>query len=92
MKSLLSASIIATTLVLASCSTTVPVRAKFPAVPPELLKKCEDLKQIEPGKNSITDMLKTVVENYQLYYQCGERVEGWQEWYDAQKKIYEAVK
>ena len=79
-------------VLLTACSTTVPVKAKFPPVPAELMKKCEELKQIEPGKNSITDMLKTVVANYQLYYQCGERVEGWQEWYDAQKKIHDAIK
>jgi hypothetical protein len=37
-------------------------------------------------------MLKTVVENYTLYYQCSTKVEGWQEWYSEQKKIFDEVK
>jgi hypothetical protein len=27
-----------------------------------------------------------------LYYQCSAKVDGWNEWYQQQKKIYEAVK
>jgi len=76
---------------LASCSTTVPVVAKFPDAPPELLKRCEELKQVESGKNSITDVLRVVVENYTLYYQCSNRVEGWHEWHKVQKEIFDSV-
>lgn len=80
-------------LLLAGCSTTVPVAPKFPNATPELMKKCEDLKKIEGDKVSITDMLKVVVHNYSLYYECSTKVEGWQEWYTEQKKIHdEAVK
>jgi hypothetical protein len=50
------------------------------------------LKPIEPAdKVPITDMLKTVVENYVTYYNCAIKVEGWQEWYTEQKKIFESV-
>jgi hypothetical protein len=76
---------------LASCAHTVPVVAKFPDAPPELLKQCDDLKQMEAGKTSIIDLLRTVVENYQLYYACGNRVEGWQDWHKKQKEIFENV-
>lgn len=78
-------------LVISGCSTTVPVTAKFPPAPPELLKQCEDLKQIEPGKTAITDMLKVVVDNYVLYYKCSNRVEGWIDWHIEQKKIFDEV-
>lgn len=77
--------------VLIGC-TTVPVKQKFPSTVPELMKKCQDLQKIEDGKNSIADMLKTVVNNYALYYECSNRVEGWHEWYETQKKIFESVK
>ena len=79
-------------LLVAGCSTTVPVTQKFPNATPELMKKCEDLKKIEGDKVSITDLLKVVVHNYSLYYECSTKVEGWQEWYDTQKKIYESIK
>jgi hypothetical protein len=71
----------------------VPVKRNFPEAVPELMKKCEDLKTIPAGdKVAITDMLKTVVENYQLYYICSSKVDGWQDWYIEQKKIFDEVK
>jgi PBP1b-binding outer membrane lipoprotein LpoB len=77
-------------LLLAGCaSTPVPVTKKFPNATPELMKKCEDLKKIEGDKVSITDMLKVVVHNYSLYYECSTKVDGWQEWYAEQKKIHD---
>ena len=79
-------------LLLAGCSTPVPVAPKFPNAAPELMKKCEDLKKIEGDKVAITEMLKVVVHNYSLYYECSTKVDGWQEWYNAQKKIYESAK
>jgi len=80
-------------LALVGCaSTVVPVQQKFPNATPELMKKCESLKQIEGDKVAITDMLKVVVHNYSLYYECSTKVEGWQDWYNEQKKIYESAK
>lgn len=76
-------------ILLAGCSTTVPVQKKFPNATPELMKKCESLKKIEGDKVAITDMLKVIVHNYSLYYECSTKVDGWQEWYTEQKKIHE---
>jgi hypothetical protein len=76
-------------LFLAGCSTTVTVQKKFPNATPELMKKCESLKKIEGDKVAITDMLKVIVHNYSLYYECSTKVDGWQEWYSEQKKIHE---
>lgn len=70
----------------------VPVVPKFPEAMPELLKKCEELKTIEGDKIPITDLLKTVVYNYTLYYQCSAKVDGWQNWYELQKNIHNSIK
>lgn len=78
-------------LLLAGCTTTVAVRSSFPSVAPELMKQCESLKQIEGDTVSITDMLKVVVHNYTLYYECSTKVDGWQEWYNEQQKIHDAT-
>ena len=79
-------------LLLAGCSTTtVPVKQKFPNAIPELMKKCEDLKKIEGDKVAITEMMKVVVHNYSLYWECSAKVDGWQDWYNAQKKIYDEI-
>lgn len=70
----------------------VPVKPKWPDAVPELQQKCPDLTTIEGDKVAITDLLKTVVKNYQLYYECSLKNEGWNKWYEEQKKIYESVK
>jgi len=79
-------------LLLAGCTTTVPVKQKFPNATPELMKKCENLKKIEGDKVAITEMLKVIVYNYSLYYECSTKVDGWQDWYNEQKKIFDNVK
>ena len=70
----------------------MPVTPRFPEAPAALKEKCESLRKIEGDTVAITEMLKVVVHNYALYYECSTRVEGWQEWYETQKKIYESVK
>ena len=82
-------------VILSGCSLfrqPVPVVPKFPEATPELLKKCEELRKVEGDQVLITELLRAVVYNYSLYYQCSAKVEGWQEWYETQKKIYENIK
>jgi hypothetical protein len=79
-------------VIVAGCSTTVPVKQKFPNATPELMKKCESLRKVEGDKVAITEMLKVIVHNYSLYYECSTKVDGWQDWYNEQKKIFENVK
>ena len=80
------------TTLLVACSTPVPVKPKFPEAPQVLKDKCEQLRKIDGDRVAITEMLKVVIHNYTLYYECSTKVEGWQERYDTQKKIYESVK
>jgi hypothetical protein len=75
---------------LTGCSTLVPVKRNFPDVPQALNEDCKEL-QLMAG-NSITDLLRTVVENYRLHYECSNKVEGWQDWYKEQKRIFDRVK
>lgn len=78
-------------LVLTGCVTPVPVKMKFPQVPESFLKPCEDLKKL--GKDvKLSDVAKTVTENYTLYHECSLKNDAWGEWYQKQKKIFEEVK
>ena len=70
----------------------VPIVPKFPDPVPKLMEKCKDLIQIEGNQIPITDFLKTIVQNYTLYYECSSKVDGWQDWYEKQKKIYDKAK
>jgi hypothetical protein len=76
---------------LSACSTAVPVKQKFPEAPVSIAEKCENLMKIEGDKVSITDMLKVIVKNYSMYYECSAKVEGWNEWYTEQKKIFDSI-
>lgn len=80
------------TLLLAGCASVVPVKQKFPEAPAVLKEKCEQLKQVQGSNVSITDLLKIVVYNYTLYHECSTKVEGWQEWYNEQERIFKNVK
>jgi hypothetical protein len=81
-------------VLLAGCSVSTPVKRNFPDAVPALQEKCPGLSTIEStGKEvTITDMLKTVVKNYGSYYECANKVDGWNEWYNTQRKIFESVK
>ena len=70
----------------------LPAKPKFPEPIPELTQPCPDLKQIEGDKVAITDLLKAVVQNYNLYYQCSLKNDGWNDWYNKQKEIYDKIK
>ena len=75
-------------VLLSGCATVTPVKQEFPVAPSILLERCPDLMQIDDGKNSLRDMLKVVIQNYALYYQCAEKTHGWQDWYTEQKRIF----
>lgn len=82
-------------ILLSSCAMfqkTVPVKRNFPDAPKVLQEKCNDLKTIQGDKVSITDMLKVVVDNYRMHYECSMKVDGWQEWHTEQKKIFDSIK
>jgi hypothetical protein len=80
--------IILSAFILTGCSTAVPVTAKFPEVPEILTTKCPPLKQLKDD-SKLSEISKTVVENYTSYYECAVIVEHWNEWYQIQKNIYE---
>jgi len=81
------------TLLLAGCGSLkqlVPVKPPpFPEAVKELTDPCPDLKKIEGNQVAIIDLLKVVVENYTMYYQCSLKNDGWNDWYKTQRDIYE---
>ena len=79
-------------LLLAGCSTTVPVKRNFPSVPKELTTPCPELKEVPDGTTKLSDVLLVVTENYAQYHECRLTTEAWIEWYTEQKKIFEEVK
>ena len=88
-------SLLLLTILLSGCAMfqkSVPVKPKWPDAVTELKEKCPDLITVEGNNVAITDLLKAVVKNYQLYYECSLKNEGWNQWYEEQKRIYESIK
>jgi hypothetical protein len=78
-------------ILITGCSTTVPVKAKFPEVPDRLLVSCPQLEKV-PEAPKLSEVAKTVSNNYTTYYECAVKHDGFVEWYQIQKRIYESVK
>jgi hypothetical protein len=76
---------------LTGCSTVVPVKAKFPDVPERLMIKCPQLEKVSETP-TLSDVAKTVTNNYTKYYECATKHDGFVEWYNIQKNIFESIK
>jgi hypothetical protein len=79
-------------LIIITGCTTVPGVSKFPQAPDVMMERCPKLKTIDGTAVSIIDFTKTVSENYTTYYECAIKHDGWIEWYESQKRIYEKIK
>ena len=78
-------------LVLVTGCSSVPVAPKFPEVPDRILQKCPQLEKLSED-SKLSDIAKTVTNNYTTYYECAVKHDAFIEWYQVQKKIYESVK
>ena len=79
-------------VLLTGCSTAVPVKMKFPDVPEALMSKCDELEKLPKDTKQLSVTAESVVKNYSKYHQCRIKVEEWQEWYKANKKLYDDIK
>ena len=77
---------------LTACSTTVPVKPRWPEVPADLTATCAKLGEVKADTKKLSEVVSVVVDNYALYHECNIKIEGWTDWYNEQKKIYEEVK
>jgi len=79
-------------LLMVGCSTTVPVTMKFPEAPGTVaMTPCPQLQKVEDDAK-LSDITKTITNNYGTYYECAVKNDAWIEWYQKQKQIFESVK
>lgn len=85
--------IVTAALALTACTTGVPVSQQFPD-PPEragAYKTCGDLKTLTPSP-VLSDVSRTVADNYAAYHECRLKLDIWLEWYQIQRSIFEKAK
>jgi hypothetical protein len=79
-------------LAITGCSTVVPVAAKFPQAPGQLVSEpCPNLKKLNDNA-ALSDIARSVTENYTSYYECAVKLDAWIEWHSKQKILFESVK
>ena len=84
--------ILSLVILLSGCATkVVPIVVKFPQAPATLLEKCPPLKTL-PDDSKLSDVAKTVTQNYTLYHECVIKYDTWIDWYQQQKEIFDNVK
>jgi hypothetical protein len=77
-------------ILMSGCSTVVPVTVKFPDAPDRIKIRCPQLKTLNE-EAKLSDIAKTITENYTTYYECAVRNDSWIEWYETQKIIFEKL-
>ena len=83
--------ILASSILLTGCLAT-PVKRTFPEAPQELMTACPELAMVADGTTQLSEVLKTITENYSQYHECRIKNDLWIEWYKTQKEIFNSVK
>jgi hypothetical protein len=79
------------TVFLAACSTSVPVKQKFPAADPFMFEAAPKLEMLPPDTTDLDKLISNSAENYGRYRELVKRYELWQEWYTKQKENFESA-
>ena len=83
--------ILTSSILLTGCLAT-PVKRTFPEAPQELITSCPELSMVADGTTQLSEVLKTITENYSQYHECRIKNDLWVEWYKTQKEIFNSVK
>ena len=83
--------IIVSCLIITGC-VSVPVDRKFPTAPDTLKEPAVNLKTLDTTRPELSDLISNANDNYAEYYRLREKYNGWINWYNDQKKIFESVK
>lgn len=76
--------------ILVGCSTDVPLTRKFPNAPEIMLQKCPNLDVLN-NTMKMSEVTKTISDNYTKYHGCSDRNDTWIEWYNKQKETFDKV-
>jgi hypothetical protein len=80
------------TLLLAGCTTVVPVTQKWPEPPGlQATLSCPNLQKLGTDPK-LSEVAKTVSDNYSEYWICATKLDAWIEWYKKQEIIHKGLK
>lgn len=70
------------------CAKTEYVKYTFPDAPENLLDPCPKLYTADESDPKLSNLLDTVMKNYELYEECSIKHELFIQWYNEQKINY----
>jgi len=76
--------------ILVGCSTDVPLTRKFPVAPELMMEKCPNLSVLN-NTMKMSEVTKTISDNYAKYHGCSDKNDTWIEWYNKQKETFDKV-
>jgi hypothetical protein len=80
------------TVLLTGCATVVPITQTWPEAPGQLsMEPCLQLQKLVDNPQ-LSDVAKTVANNYTQYYQCATKLDAWQQWYQQQQIIFKGLR
>lgn len=88
----LLAVMLAATLLTGCFATATPVKRSFPEAPVYLMQPADELRVLDKNTQDLDALILNANENYESYRELDIRLQGWQQWYQEQKKIFESVK
>lgn len=80
---------LASLLFLTGCVT--PVKHSFPTPPEVVVEACTRLDTIKDDEERLSEFLKVVTKNYNLYYECATKHQLLVKWINEQRAIHDAV-
>ena len=84
--------IIVSLFLLSACANNVaPIMPKWPDAPADLQQPAQDLTPLPPEKRNLSHLISNSNDNYSQYYILKEKYEGWQNWYNNQKQIWQGL-
>jgi hypothetical protein len=78
----------AMSVALMGCKTVEPVTYNFPTAPKIIMEPCEELNVLARDAQ-LSDLMITITMNYMKYHECKNKNQGWIDWYNEQRRLYE---
>ncbi len=83
--------IIASAFLLVGCAAPVPVKHTFPKPPEVVIESCPRLNELKEDEEKLSELLKIVTQNYNLYHECATKHSLLVRWINEQKAIHDAL-
>lgn len=84
-------SLLILSLLLGGCTTVTPLAQQFPDAPALISEPCAQLTLLN-DPTTLSELTKTIADNYAKYHTCSAIVDAWIEWHTQQKENFNLLR